>query len=266
MIKLSQKVGLIDPMELDLVRRSLVLNETIAREIMTPRVSICGIADTASLGEIRNTFDKEQYSRLPVFHGALDQVVGILHMKEIHLHRHDTQFDLKKHLRPPLFFPESVVLGTVLDGMRQSKSHLAILVDEFGGTSGLVSLEDIMEQVFGDISDEYDIGSPPRIQWVGASSFDAEGRTPLTEVQAFLAERKLPRLTERDIEGVTTLGGLIQKEGGAIPSVGASIVVGSYRFRIRKVKDREIVSLSGTITPENGSGRAGGDPLSRTVV
>ncbi|HOY67624.1 MAG TPA: hemolysin family protein [Candidatus Ozemobacteraceae bacterium] len=246
MIKLSQKVGLIDPMELDLVRKALVLNEKTAREIMTPRSAICAVPDTASLDEIREAFDREQYSRLPVFHGHLDQVTGVLHVKELPPQCSNAEFDLKKHLRPPLIYPETLVIGRILEGMRQSKNHLAVLVDEFGSTSGLISLEDIVEQIFGDISDEFDQASAPRIQWLSSDRFEVEGRTSITEIQAHLAARNLPLLPEKAVAGVVSIAGLMQKELGAVPAPGAATMIGTYRFRVNRVREREIVSLKVT--------------------
>ncbi len=260
MIKLGHKIGVIDPMELELVRRAMFMNETMAREIMTPRVNMCGVAETASRSEIQAKFDAEQYSRMPVYAGGADQIAGILHYKELQAHRNDKEFDLKKLLLPPLFFPETVAIGKILDGMRQSRNHMAILVDEFGGTAGLVTLEDIIEQIFGDISDEHDGTAAPRFQWTGPESFDAVGRLAIAEVQQQLADKKLPLLPQCEIEEIDTLAGLAQKLLGASPAMGASAVVGRYRVRVKKIRGREIVALSVSLNRQTDGDTGGQQP------
>lgn len=244
LVRMSQKAGVIDPMERELIGRSMFLNETMAREIMIHRTQMCAISETASLEEARDIYSKELYSRLPVFRESLDQIVGILNIKEVVRFDHlRGSFRIPDVMSPPLFFPETARIGGIFDKMRQSRTHLAVVVDEFGTTSGIITLEDIVEQIFGEISDEYDQGVA-RIRWVNPRVFEAEGRTGISEIQAELKKKKLPPLSETLCEDVETLAGIALRQTGRIPASGEVFAVDGFRFHIRKATGQKIQVMS----------------------
>ncbi len=244
MVRMSQKAGIIDPMERELIGRSMFLNETMAREIMIHRTQMCAIAETASMNEVKDIYTKELYTRLPVYRESLDQIVGILNIKEVFRFDHLREtFRIPDVMSQPIFFPETARIGVIFDKMRQSRTHLAVVVDEFGTTSGIITLEDIVEQIFGEISDEYDQGAA-RIRWVSPRVFEAEGRTPISEIQAELARKKLPRLTEEACEDVETLAGIALRQTGRIPASGEAFVFEGFRFQVRKATGQKIQVMS----------------------
>ncbi len=269
LVRMSQKAGIIDPMERELIGRSMFLNETMAREIMIHRTQMCAISETASLDEAQNIYSKELYSRLPVYRESLDQIVGILNIKEVFRFDHLREtFRIPDVMSPPIFFPETARIGVIFDKMRQSHTHLAVVVDEFGTTSGIITLEDIVEQIFGEISDEYDQGAA-RIRWVNPRVFEAEGRTAISEIQDELKKKKLPALSETLCEDVETLAGIALRQTGRIPASGEVFTAEGFRFHIRKATGQKIQVVSVRVpepgpekTPESdrdGAGAPSGD-------
>ncbi len=156
--KVSEKAGHIDSMERKLMTRSSSFNDLFACDVMIPRNSIESISADADIKEVRQAFKSAFYSRVPVFRGDLDEIVGILNYKElIKLEPEDySRFSIEKVMQPPLFIPENVPIGELLERMRSSRNHMAVVIDEFGSTAGLITLEDIIERLFGMINDEYD--------------------------------------------------------------------------------------------------------------
>ncbi|HNV70214.1 MAG TPA: hemolysin family protein [Candidatus Ozemobacteraceae bacterium] len=245
LVKMSQKAGIIDPMERELIGKSMFLNETLAKEIMIHRTQVCAVAETSTLADVQAVFVRELFSRLPVYRENLDQIVGILNIKEVfRFDAKNTGFRIADVMTPPLVYPETAKIGAIFDKMRQSRSHMVIVVDEFGSTSGIITLEDIVEQIFGEISDEYDAQSPARFRWVGAQVFEAEGRTSLSEVQEELEKKHCRVLPADACEDVETLAGLVMKVLGNIPSAGERFEVGGFHFQIRKVTGQKIQLIS----------------------
>ncbi len=245
LVKMSQKAGVIDPMERELIGKSMFLNETLAKEIMIHRTQVCAVPETATLADVQAVFVRELFSRLPVYRESLDQIVGILNIKEVfRFDAKNSGFRLTDVMTPPVVYPETAKIGPIFDKMRQSRSHMVIVVDEFGCTSGIITLEDIVEQIFGEISDEYDAQSPVRFRWVGAQVFEAEGRTPLSEVQDELEKKHCRVLPADACEDVETLAGLAMKTLGNIPANGERFEIGGFQFQVRKVIGQKIQLVS----------------------
>lgn len=237
MARLGAQAGAIDKMEETLIRRASILNDSDARDVMISRSEICAISETATLDEIRAVFRKEMYSRLPVFRGSIDRVIGVLHLKEIFklTQIEETNFALQNRMHPPLFVPESRELGLMFEDMRQRREHLAVVIDEFGTTSGIVTIEDILEFLVGAIEDEYDLSDPPPVTKV-EEGIEAPGRLPLSEVESIL-NIKFPDEAHED---VTTIAGLFMKTTGEIPRPGAKAEAFGLRMNVLKVQGRRI--------------------------
>jgi putative hemolysin len=217
MAHMSEQAGVIDSMEKQLIQRAAHLNDTRVREIMIPRTDIQGIEVHTPLSEIRQFFQKTSYSRVPVYKGDLDDIVGILNSKEfLRLDpSRERGFDLTAYLHKPLFVPDSMFIGDLLNEMRGKRSHLAIALDEYGGTAGLLTLEDVVEMLVGRIEDEYDvIGSP--INRIDETSFEFDGRVTDERMVATLGAELPPEA----LEGFDTAAGLALKAFGNIPAEG----------------------------------------------
>lgn len=149
--------GSIDPAEHDLIHQALDFSDTLARQVMTPRPDIAAVDLKDELGTIMRTIREEGYSRYPVFEETIDQIKGILYTKDIiHLMIESSPIVIQDLIRPAMFVPDSMPIAQVLNRFQAEHVHLAIVLDEFGGTAGLVTIEDILEEIVGEIQDEYD--------------------------------------------------------------------------------------------------------------
>jgi CBS domain containing-hemolysin-like protein len=224
-----------------------MLNDIRVREIMIPRTDIQGIEIHSPLPEIRAYFNKSGYSRIPVYKGDLDDIVGILNFKEfLRLDpARERGFDLTVFLHKALFVSHAMFIGDLLNEMRAKHSHMAIALDEYGGTAGIITLEDVIEMLVGRIEDEYDVIATP-VSRIDDRTFEFDGR--LTD-ERFAATLGID-LPPEALEGFDTVAGLALKAFGNIPSEGdvttyygmeitATEVKG---HRVRRVKVR-ILSL-----------------------
>jgi putative hemolysin len=216
----------------------LEIGDTVAREIMVPRVDVVMIEDTTSVGDALPRFRASGFSRVPVFHDDPDTVVGVALLKDqlepIVAGRAGDM--LAAHARTPLFVPETKQILDLLQEMRASHNHMVIVVDEHGGTAGIVTIEDIVEEIVGEIADEYD---PDHrfIEQVGEHEWIVDGRLPVEDAIENLG-MPVPESEEYD-----TLAGWVLSELGHIPVVGECIDVAGARVRVEGVRRRRIARL-----------------------
>ncbi len=207
--------------EREMLRNVLHFADRTAGEIAVTRGDIVAVPQTISFDELAGTFAEAGHSRLPVYGESLDQVIGMVHIKDVFVASRDTSVDrsLKTLMRTPLFVPESMGVLDLLARMRGGRVHLAIVVDEFGGTEGLVTIEDVVEEIVGDIEDEHDEAETARLVLLDDGLWEADARIELDE----LAEAVDRRLVSEGDE-VDTLGGLIFLLAGRIPARGECVV------------------------------------------
>ena len=235
------------PPELDRHERALIANVlrlrgTTADDVMLPRADIVAMRVDASLDEAVAQFRSEGHSRLPVFREQLDDIVGMVHIKDVfaYVGRADS-FQLESLLRRPLMVaPQMPVLDLLLQ-MRQARMHLALVVDEYGGIDGLVTIEDLVETIVGDISDEHDEVQVPMVTERGDGTLDIDARLPIAAFEARMGEVLTPGERETDID---TLGGLVFTLAGRVPARGEVIGHPSgMEFRVLDVDARRIRRL-----------------------
>jgi CBS domain containing-hemolysin-like protein len=204
-----------------MLRNLLHFGDLTAGEIAVTRGDIIAVQDTISFDELANAFAEAGHSRLPVYGESLDSVIGMIHIKDVFVAVRDPARDrsLNALMRTPLFVPESMGVLDLLARMRAERIHLAIVVDEFGGTEGLVTIEDVVEEIVGDIEDEHDEAQANRLVLLDDGIWEADARVELDE----LADAVDAKLATVDDE-VDTLGGLIFLLAGRIPKKGESIV------------------------------------------
>jgi CBS domain containing-hemolysin-like protein len=207
--------------EREMLRNVLHFADRTAGEIAVTRGDIVAVPQTISFDELAGAFAEAGHSRLPVYGESLDQVIGMVHIKDVFVASRDPSQDrsLKTLMRTPLFVPESMGVLDLLARMRSERMHLAIIVDEFGGTEGLVTIEDVVEEIVGDIEDEHDEAETTRLVLLDDGLWEADARIELDE----LAEAVDPRLVSAEDE-VDTLGGLIFLLAGRIPALGECVV------------------------------------------
>jgi CBS domain containing-hemolysin-like protein len=217
----SPVTGDLSPQERVMLRNLLHFGDQTAGEIAVTRGDIVAVPDTIGFSELEATFAEAGHSRLPVYGESLDQVIGMVHIKDVFVASRDPSRDrsLNALLRTPLFVPESMGVLDLLARMRSERMHLAIIVDEFGGTEGLVTIEDVVEEIVGDIEDEHDEAETSRLVMLDDGLWEADARLELDE----LAEAVDARLAT-DADEVDTLGGLIFLLAGRIPAKGECVV------------------------------------------
>lgn len=221
------------------------LGDTTAREVMVPRVDAVMLEDTISLPEALEVFQKTGFSRLPVYHEDRDQVVGVLLLKDaLPCVVNNEQCDSIANLaRPAVFVPETKPIIGLLGEMQATRNQIAIVVDEHGGTEGLVTLEDIVEEVVGEVSDEYDRESS-LITKVGDRDWMVDGRLPVEEANEHLG-LKLPESDEYE-----TMAGWVLADLGHIPVAGETVTWGPYDIRVTGVRNRRIARLRITLAED----------------
>lgn len=223
----------------------LKVSETQVRDIMVPRSHMVVLELDDPPGSLLNAIIDSGHSRFPVIGEDRDEVVGILLAKDVLRHvaegRADA-FDVKELLRPAVFIPESKRLNTLLTQFRESHNHIAIVVDEYGGVAGLATIEDVLEQIVGDIDDEHDVEEAEYIQDQGGGRFTVQA---LTRIEDF-SEYFDARLSDDEYD---TVGGLIMHELGRLPRRGEVLDFSGFRFRVLRADRRRIHSLEVTAIP-----------------
>jgi CBS domain containing-hemolysin-like protein len=213
--------GDLSPAERQMLRNLLHFGERTAGDICVTRGDIIAVPSTISYDDLVNAFAEAEHSRLPVYGGSLDEVIGMVHIKDLFTASIDPSRDrsMTTLMRSPLFVPESMGTIDLLARMRAERIHLAIVVDEFGGTEGLVTIEDVVEEIVGEIEDEHDIEEVGLLTLLDDGLWEADARLELEELQRTVD----PRLTAEDDE-VDTVGGLTFLLAGRLLRPGESVL------------------------------------------
>lgn len=236
LIEIGQKQGVLEEGEREMLHSIFELSETPIREVMTPRINMIYVNIKDNLHQVLETFEEHDFSRLPVIEDNRDNVVGILYMKDL-LHRwrsDETNGDLVGSLmRPPLFVPESKRVDDLLEQFQKEKTHIAIVVDEYGGTGGLVTIEDLLEEIVGEIEDEFDqeadlVVVDPDGTWVAEASISLDD----------LADAVGVDWSEKG--AFESLGGLLLETHGDVPKTGEVMDVNGFRFTVLEADERRI--------------------------
>jgi len=227
-----------------LLRSVFEFPDTLVREVMVPRTDMVAISVDMDLQTIAEILVDCGHSRIPVYEENVDEIQGLFYAKDlIRLVKagDEASFDIQEFIREPYFVPESMGIAELLSKFQSKRMHLAIVVDEFGGTAGLITLEDIIEEFFGDIQDEYD-SERPQIVRVDSHRARADARVPIDEVEEFCG-LELPEHPDYE-----SLGGFLMAEAGSVPEVGSEIDWGHIVFRVLKAdaKSVQVVELEST--------------------
>jgi putative hemolysin len=246
--------GVIEEEERALIESIIEFGDTIVREVMVPRPDMITVSHKFRVADVMEVVLLNGYSRLPVCADGLDDIVGLAYAKDLMAAERDGNEDalVAGFVRPARFVPETKRVPDMLREMQRDKFHMAIVVDEYGGTAGLVTLEDIIEELVGEIVDEFDVDDP-LIEPLAGGGIRVHGRTSLDEVNDLLGAR----FPEGDWD---TIGGLVYDRIGHVPVEGESVRLGEWRLTAQRIQGRRIGRVS--ITPEAaaGSGSGSGDP------
>jgi CBS domain containing-hemolysin-like protein len=232
----------LDPHERALLGNVLKLRGRTAVDVMVPRADIMAMPEEFTLDQAVRLIQRDGHSRYPVYRGQLDDVVGMVHIKDVFAAiGREAPFDMKAILRRPLFVVPSVPVLDLLLQMRQARIHMALVVDEYGGIDGLVTIEDLVETIVGDISDEHDEPGPPQMVERPDGTIELDARTPVEVFEAKLG----PVLTEEErATDIDTVGGLVFTLAGRVPARGELVSHASgLEFRVLEADPRRIRRL-----------------------
>jgi magnesium and cobalt transporter len=243
MLSEAQQRGILDADAFAMLEGVLAVSDLQVRDIMIPRVQMVCLHRADPISRILPAVIDSGHSRFPVLDGDRDDVVGILLAKDLlrlFASAPTVKFDMREYLRPVVFVPESKRLDALLKEFRGNRNHMAIVVDEYSGVSGLVTIEDVIEQIVGDIDDEFDIEDDQNIRREGERQFSVRGSTRIDEFNHFFRTE----LPEGEFD---TVAGLVMKQFGRMPRRGESVTLNEFEFRITRGDRRRIDSLRVTI-------------------
>lgn len=233
----------LEPVKLDMIRGVVNLARRIVREIMIPRVDIVAVSEDTTLKELTATICEAGHSRVPVYRDSIDNIIGVLHVKDLlrFLTRGSRKFSLRKLIKKPYFVPETMPLDDLLREFKKRRLHMAVAVDEYGGFGGIVTLEDILEEIVGEISDEFDGDELPEFRRTGRNSYEADSRMSLADFCDELGV-ELPR---REFD---TLGGFVLDLFGKIPGKDETVKYDNISFRIKEIEGTRINRIAVTVS------------------
>jgi CBS domain containing-hemolysin-like protein len=232
----GQKEGIVDQQEREMIESVIEFRDTQVGQIMTARPEIVALELHASLAEVKRTLEERGHSRVPIYDGTLDHIVGMLYARDLlkHLGLPPEQFDIRSAIRPAVFVPEIKPLRDLLRDFRQQKVHIAIVADEYGGTAGLVTIEDILEELVGEISDEHEPLEPSSLKRIDERTSDVDARMYVGDVNRRLG-LKLP-----EDAGYETLGGFVSVTLGRIPGEGTTFEHEGVRFTVTSAEPQKV--------------------------
>ena len=240
LMEIEQEEGAMEPSEREMIRGIINLEDTSVHEIMVPRIDVVAVSTEDTLDDVIGVIMERGYSRVPLFEETIDNVVGVLYAKDIMKHLAAGGVDrsatnLRDLTRPPFFVPESKRIDELLADMRANRVHLAIVVDEYGGTAGIVTIEDMLEEIVGEIEDEYD-REEPTIEKVDDTEVIVDARVSIDDLNELLG-------LHIEGEDFDTVGGFVYHELGRIPLAGDEVQSDVLRLKVLSVLGRRIKKI-----------------------
>lgn len=233
LVEIGEEEGTFLTQEKELLHNAIEFDDIVVKDILTPRPDVIAVSIDATIDQIKDIFIQEKYSRMPVYEGTVDNIIGIIsHRDFFEQYIIDNAFDISSILRKPYFVISSVKISNLLKELQKNKVHLAIVLDEYGGTSGIISIEDILEEIVGEIWDEYD-ENEILIENINKNKIRLNGRTP---IEAF---SELLNVTEIETSA-NTLSGWVSETLGYLPKKGETMDFGNVQIYIEDVRNRRI--------------------------
>lgn len=247
MVDLGEEKGTIEVSEKEMIENVFDFNNITASEVMTHRKDIVAIPIEATLGEVVSLMDEEKFTRYPVYEDDIDNIIGMFHSKDIvrYMLNSDLQFKVKDVMRPIYFVPDSKMIDEIFHELQKNKMYMAAVVDEYGGTAGILTVEDLMEQIVGNIFDEYDSEETADFTLIDENTQLVDGTVSLIEV-ARKFNRKLPT------DDYDTLGGFIMGHLGVVPEEGdrPEFEFNGLLFKVEEIVEKRITKVKVCVTGE----------------
>lgn len=238
MVDLSHAGGLIEEEEKEMIHNVFELDERTARDVMVPRIDMVSVSLDATYEEVNEIFRKEQFTRLPVYEESIDNIIGILNVKDLLLlednERHN--FEIKNIIRKAVYVYEKKKVLEILESLKEERANIAIVLDEYGATAGMVTLEDVIEEIVGDINDEYDLTEDEAIKKISENEFIIEGSANITDVY---------EATGIDLatDEVESIGGVILSKTDDIPKRGQAVLLDNCKLQVLEMDGNRISKI-----------------------
>jgi len=254
LLNVGEEERFIEDEERQMIDSIFRFSETNVEEVMVPRVDVVALPQEATLQDALDTIVEAGHSRIPIYNDTIDKVAGVLYAKDLLTTFRDgkTDFAIQEVMRKPYFVPESAMVDDLLEDLQHKKTHLAVVVDEYGGTAGVVTIEDLLEEIVGEIQDEYD-SETPMLEQIGEDIYVANGRIDIDDLNRDL-DIHLP-----DEEESYTLAGVIYSQLQRVPDVGDTVGLDNVRLEVLEVTDNRIEQVQVVIlkaTPEESYSEA----------
>jgi putative hemolysin len=264
LVETGSEQGGIEEDEKEMIHGVIELAEKQVHEVMVPRIGIRAVEVHDPLDQVLDLVIRAGHSRVPVYEESLDNIVGVLYAKDLlpYLKRNGDaarEIDIRKLVRPPVYVPETKRVDELLHEMQAAKRHIAIVVDEYGGTAGLITMEDVVEEIVGEIEDEYDTEETlvESLAADGELSFRVDGRVSMDDLRDLF---DLPDAEEEDEEAYDTVGGFIVHRVGSIPLPGATVPFQDLTLTVEAAEPRRVAKVIATRpTPPDEDGEIGGE-------
>ncbi len=237
LVSVGEEEGVIEEEEKEMIHSIFEFGDTVAREVMVPRTDMIVVESNASLNEVLDLMIKEGHSRVPVYEETVDNIIGIVYAKDLlaYFARGKLAVPLKDLIKEVHYVPESKRISELLRELQKKRQHMAIVVDEYGGTAGLITMEDLLEEIVGEIFDEYDL-EEIRIEPIDKKTIRVDGRVSLDEINELL-NVNLPS------EEIETIGGFVYDLLGKIPAAGEEVTYDDLIFKVEKIERRRISKI-----------------------
>ena len=255
-VEQGSQQGVLEAEEEQMISAVMSLSDSKLHEVMVPRIDIVAIDQEATFDEAVEVVLKEGHSRTPLYRESVDHIVGILYAKDLLrlIAAGGPRPRLRDIMRPALFVPESQSVDDLLHELQRRKVHMAVVLDEYGGTAGLVTIEDLLEEIVGEIQDEFDEEEPMKVE-IGPGEVILDGRADIDD----LTELVEPALELEDDEEYDTLGGFVYHRIGRVPVVGDAVVIEPFVITVIKVSGRRVGKVRVRWTPINAAAASNGD-------
>ena len=234
LVHIGQQQGVVEYGEQEMIHGILEMTDKTVREVMVPRIDVVAVESTATVGDVIEQIVGHGHSRIPVYRESMDDIIGVVYAKDL-LRDGSRNADrpVVSLMRKPYFTPEVKHVGELLKEMQEKKVHMAVVIEEHGGTAGIVTFEDIMEEIVGPIRDEYDTAEPDEVEFVSDCEVLLDARFPVDDIKDLL------HLDIGETES-DSIGGLVYERLGEIPSVGASVEIDDATLRVERVRRQSI--------------------------
>ncbi len=246
LVATGEENGSIPQEERTLIHGVFEFDDTIAKDVMVPRPDIVAVEKDTTFAELLNIIKEEKFSRIPVYEDNIDNILGIVHIKDLMISfTQDKEFTLLDYLRQPFFVPETKKVNELFEAMKKEKVHMAIVLDEYGSTAGLVTIEDLIEEIMGDIQDEHDV-EEPQLRRIDAETVEVNASLKIDDLNEQLG-------LELECEEADTVGGLVFTELDRVPLEGDKVVLSEIEFSVKEMDGHRIekVVLTRASEPEN---------------